>query len=83
MKARQISEVYDVDSDVDDNSGYNLNFHNETTILNPKHTEPLAANAVQIEQSPYLDIFHGHYTVKSNWKHDANIKRTQFRRQSN
>jgi hypothetical protein len=49
MKVRQISEVYDVDSDEDDNSGYNLNFQTETTIPDPKHTESLTVNLIQIE----------------------------------
>ena len=70
MKARQISEVYDVplDSEEDDSSGYRLNTQSQPTSLgpDPKQAESLTANIVQIEQSPYfkLDVFHGHDTVQ-------------------
>ena len=65
VKARQISEVYDVplDSDEDDS----MNTHQSEPISlgpDPKHAESLNANLVQIEQSPNLDVFHGNDTVK-------------------
>ena len=63
LRARQISHILDEEAEVStDNSSTN---HVTCTYVDqPEATMPQAVNRVQVRQSPYLNAFYDHHTVR-------------------